>query len=127
MLHNDASSDSLSFFWALWHIPYDLGNGTPLDDILFNRIVLNFLWAVLFAWVYNRTNGSVLAPALFHPSMNTFGGLLPRTDAATVLFVILVLAVIYRERMWKRLEPTSSAARDTEDQQAFRPIEEGRN
>jgi membrane protease YdiL (CAAX protease family) len=97
------------FFWALWHIPYDIGNHTPVEEILFNRILLNFIWAVLFAWVYNRTNGSLLAPALFHPSMNAFGDTLPRTDVATVLFVILVLAVIVYERMWRKLPEDSPA------------------
>lgn len=91
------------FFWALWHLPYDLGTGTPLESILVNRIIFNFAWAVLFAWVYNRTGGSLLAPALFHPSMNAFGNTLPRTDAATALFVILIVTVILRDRMWKKL------------------------
>jgi len=91
------------FFWALWHIPYDIGTHTPIQSIFFNRILLNFIWAVLFAWVYNRTGGSLLAPAIFHPAMNTFGDILPRTDIATVLFVILALAVIILDRMWKRL------------------------
>jgi membrane protease YdiL (CAAX protease family) len=91
------------FFWALWHIPYDLGNNTPLESILFNRIVLNFIWAVLFVWVYNRTRGSLLAPAIFHPAMNTFGEFLPRSGVATVLFIILVIIVIVSERMWKKL------------------------
>jgi membrane protease YdiL (CAAX protease family) len=91
------------FFWALWHLPYDIALGTPLRSLLFNRIVLNFVWAVLFAWVYNRTGGSLLAPALFHPAMNAFGDSLPRTDAATVLFVILAIVVIISERMWTTL------------------------
>lgn len=69
--------------------------------MLFNRVVFNFIWAVLFAWVYNRTKGSLLAPALFHPVMNACGNSLPRTDAATVLFVIITIAVVIREKMWK--------------------------
>lgn len=97
------------FFWALWHIPYDLGNNTPLESILFNRIVLNFIWAVLFVWVYNRTRGSLLAPAIFHPAMNTFGEFLPRTDAATVIFILLVIIVIVYERMWKKLPDDNPA------------------
>lgn len=98
------------FFWALWHIPYDIGTGTPLESILLNRILHNFIFAVLMAWLYNRTNGSLLAPALFHPAMNAFGETLPRTDAATVLFAILVCMVILVDRMWKKL-PTDSLAR----------------
>jgi membrane protease YdiL (CAAX protease family) len=91
------------FFWALWHVPYDIGTGVPVESILLNRILHNFVWSVLFAWVYNRTKGSLLAPALFHPAMNAFGDTLPRTDAATVLFVIITAAVIMLDRMWKRL------------------------
>ncbi|MBN1211962.1 MAG: CPBP family intramembrane metalloprotease [candidate division Zixibacteria bacterium] len=91
------------FFWALWHIPYDIGLGTPLEGILINRILYNFIWALLFAWVYNRTGGSLLAPVIFHPAMNAFGNNLPGTTAATVLFVLLALAVIFYKRMWKKL------------------------
>ncbi|UCD62949.1 MAG: CPBP family intramembrane metalloprotease [Candidatus Zixiibacteriota bacterium] len=97
------------FFWALWHIPYDIGNGTPLQSLLVNRVVFNFIWAVLFAWVYNRTRGSLLAPALCHPAMNTFGNTLPRTDITTALFVLLAAGIIYFERMWKKLPKDNPA------------------
>ena len=90
-------------FWALWHLPIDVTSGDAVSSILVNRLFFNAMWSVLFMWVFNRTKGSVLAPALFHPSMNTSGDLLPATDAATVLFAILVLVVIVSERMWRRL------------------------
>jgi len=97
------------FFWALWHIPYDIGRGLPVESILFNRLVLNFVWAVFLAWLYNRTQGSLLTPVIFHPAMNAFGEALPRTDAATVLFLVLALVVIIRERMWRQLPAESRA------------------
>lgn len=90
-------------FWALWHLPYDLGNSVPVGHILLNRLFYNFLWSVYFAWVYNRTRGSILAPALFHPSMNTFGNLLPSYSVTKVLFVILALFAVVHDRMWKKL------------------------
>jgi membrane protease YdiL (CAAX protease family) len=98
------------FFWALWHLPYDIGTGTPIGSIIQNRVLFNFIWAVLFTWVYNRTRGSLLAPAIFHPAMNTFGDTLPRTDVATILFALLALIVIFRERMWEKL-PEDNPAR----------------
>jgi uncharacterized protein len=91
------------FFWASWHIPYDLGLKTPLDQILLNRILYNLVFSILFAWVYNRTKGSILAPALFHPSMNTFGDHFPVTPASTALLVALAIFAIISDRMWKRL------------------------
>lgn len=67
------------FFWAFWHLPYDLGRGIPVGKMLENRIVWSLVTAILMSWLYNRTNGSILAPALFHPAMNTFSGNLPVT------------------------------------------------
>ncbi|MBN2171215.1 MAG: CPBP family intramembrane metalloprotease [Candidatus Krumholzibacteriota bacterium] len=96
-------------FWALWHLPADLASGDPASAILVNRVFLNAMWSVLFMWVYNRTGGSLLAPALFHPAMNASGELLPRTDVATALFVVLVLAAIVSDRMWRRLPETHGA------------------
>lgn len=90
------------FFWALWHLPVDLSSGDPISSILINRLLFNAIWAILFMWVFNRTKGSLLAPALFHPAMNTSGSLLPRTDAATVIFIVLTLTVIWTDKMWRK-------------------------
>ncbi|HEY5731317.1 MAG TPA: type II CAAX endopeptidase family protein [Anaerolineales bacterium] len=97
------------FFWALWHIPYDIGLGTPLEQILFNRIVNNLVFSVLFAWVYNRTKGSILAPALFHPSMNTFGDHFPVTPITLGLFAALAIFAIIYDKMWKKLPSDNPA------------------
>jgi len=53
-------------------------------------------------WVFNSTKESVLAPALFHPAMDASGEMLPRTDAATVLFALLVVCAIVSDKMWAR-------------------------
>ena len=97
------------FFWALWHLPYDIGLGTSADSILLNRTLYNFTWSIYFAWVYNRTKGSILAPALFHPSMNTFGDHFPVTPVTTILFVALAVFAILYDRMWKKLPPDHPA------------------
>jgi membrane protease YdiL (CAAX protease family) len=97
------------FFWALWHLPIDLISGDSISSILVNRLFYNAMWSVLFMWVFNRTRGSVLAPAIFHPAMNTSGSLLPGTNAATALFAALVLTAILSDRMWRRLPETHPA------------------
>ena len=96
-------------FWALWHLPLDLASGNSASSILVNRVFFNAMWSVLFMWVFNRTKGSLLAPAMFHPAMNASGTLLPRTNAATVLFAILVLTAVVCDRMWCRLPGTHGA------------------
>lgn len=91
------------FFWSLWHIPYDLGLGVDPKWMLLNRTLFMFTFSVLFAWVYNRTKGSILAPAIFHPSMNAFGNNLPFTTASVFLYVALAVFAILYDRMWKKL------------------------
>jgi membrane protease YdiL (CAAX protease family) len=90
-------------FWALWHLPADLASDDPASSTLTNRLLFNAIWSILFAWVFNRTKGSLLAPAIFHPAMNASGMLLPKTDAAKVLFIMLTLVAIVSDRMWRRL------------------------
>lgn len=91
------------FFWALWHIPYDIGRGDSLSWILENRILWNLMVSIIMTWLYNRTNGSILAPALFHPAMNTFGNVISITPLGRVFFIALTLYAIVSDRMWQKL------------------------
>lgn len=111
------------FFWSLWHIPYDIGQHVDPSWMLVNRTLYMFIFSVLFAWVYNRTKGSILAPALFHPSMNAFGNNLPFTTAATILYAALAIFAIVSDRMWKKLPPDDPAVFPL-CQQAAQPGEE---
>ncbi len=99
-------------FHALWELPFD----TVFSDgpwPWMSRLVWMPSWSILFVWVYNRTRGSILAPALFHASMNTMNPLmrvLPATDAGTFILVgFAAFAVVY-DRMWRRLPVDSPAA-----------------
>jgi membrane protease YdiL (CAAX protease family) len=91
------------FFWAAWHLPYDFGRGDELSWILENRILWNMMISIIMAWLYNRTNGSLLAPALFHPAMNTFGNMISFVPIARVLLIALAVFAVFSDRMWKTL------------------------
>jgi len=91
------------FFWAFWHLPYDLGRGIPIGEVLKNRLFWNLVSSILMTWLYNRSNGSTLAPALFHPAMNTFGNNLPGTTISRGLLVALAVFAILFDRMWQKL------------------------
>ena len=98
-------------FHMLWELPFDtLFSSGPWPYM--SRLVWMPSWSILFMWVYNRTRGSILAPVLFHASMNTMNPLmrvLPATDAGTVILVgFAVFAVVY-DRMWKRVAAWSHA------------------
>jgi hypothetical protein len=61
---------------------------------------------ILFSWVYNRTYGTILAPAIFHASMNAMNplaGIMPITAAGNILLVGFALFVVFSDRMWRRL------------------------
>ena len=93
------------FFWAAWHIPYDLGRGIPIEWILENRLFWNLIFSILMSWLYNRTNGSILAPALFHPAMNALGNMFSINLAGRILFIGLTVFAIVYDRMWEKLPP----------------------
>jgi membrane protease YdiL (CAAX protease family) len=108
------------FFWALWHLPLDIGGGDPFDVILERRLLWNFVVSILMAWVYNRTNGSILAPALLHPAMNTFGDHIGSGAISGVLFIGLAIFAFVSDQMWKKL-PTSHPAVYRSPQLASQP------
>jgi membrane protease YdiL (CAAX protease family) len=102
------------FFWALWHLPYDLGRGDPIAWILENRLIWNLVVSIIMTWLYNRTKGSILAPALFHPAMNAFGNQFSINVVSRILILGLAVFAIIIDRMWKKLPENSLAV--------YRPI-----
>jgi membrane protease YdiL (CAAX protease family) len=97
------------FFWAAWHLPYDFGRGDELAWILENRIVWNLMSSIIMTWLFNRTNGSLLAPAIFHPAMNTFGNAFSSTLVGRILITGLAVYAVVSDRMWEKLPEESLA------------------
>lgn len=98
----------LGFFWWLWHLPLVFIPGRFMADTLPVFLALGVvitLTSILFTWVYNHTNGSVLAALLLHTSMNWSIWLaMPsmRLDLPTSGFMIgfLAVAVFIVLRTW---------------------------
>lgn len=99
----------VGIFWSLWHLPFDIGTNVPQAWILENRLVWTLVFGILMTWLYNRTNGSLLAPALFHPAMNAFGNHFTFTTVGKVLFIGLTIFAIVSDRMWEKLPPEHPA------------------
>jgi membrane protease YdiL (CAAX protease family) len=55
--------------WAFWHLPLMVIGQIPLSDPLF--VVA---WTVVFTWMFNNTNGSVLIAMLLHNMNNIISG-----------------------------------------------------
>lgn len=64
-----SASLSVGAVWALWHLPLMLIGKIPLTDPIF--IVAS---AVVLAWVFNSTGGSVLLVMLMHTMNNVISG-----------------------------------------------------
>ena len=98
-------------YLVILHIPNDILQYRDGDYLLVRFGLYPFI-VILFGWVYNRTRGSILAPALFHASMNSMNTLqaaIPGSIAMSVLLVLFAIFVVFLDRMWKKL-PTDQPA-----------------
>jgi uncharacterized protein len=59
----------LGVLWALWHLPLMV-----VGQVHYADIVLVIAAAVVFTWVFNNANGSVLIVMLMHAMNNTVSG-----------------------------------------------------
>jgi membrane protease YdiL (CAAX protease family) len=95
----------LWFLMVIWHIPNDIVQYQDGGYILVRFGLYPFI-TILFGWVYNRTKGSILAPAIFHASMNSLNplmGIFPMTTAGNILLIGFAIFVVVFDRMWRRL------------------------
>jgi membrane protease YdiL (CAAX protease family) len=100
------------FIIVIWHIPNDIVQYQDGGYLLI-RIALGPFISILFGWVYIRTNASILAPAIFHASMNSVNPLVrvfPDTPASSILLISLAVGVIVIDRMWRKLPANHPAA-----------------
>ncbi|WP_177209076.1 CPBP family intramembrane glutamic endopeptidase [Natronobacterium haloterrestre] len=83
--------------WTIWHVPMDVmmppaldGGGYDASDAL-SRIATLPL-AVVYAWLYNSTDGSVVVTMLFHAGWNTSQTLVPAGFSSELADTPLVTA-----------------------------------
>ena len=111
------SSLILGVFWAVWHAPARFGGieAQSLVDTLIEWLLI-VLVTVIFTWFYNRTNGSILAPALIHASMNTTGVFLQGSLGALILVITCMVFLVFLDRMWQRLPSENPPLYNMENQ-----------
>jgi uncharacterized protein len=64
-----SASLALGVLWAVWHMPFFI---TGVDH--WNESVQIIAWTVVFAWLFNNTQGSVLLAMVMHAMSNAFSG-----------------------------------------------------
>jgi membrane protease YdiL (CAAX protease family) len=98
-----AASVVLWVFWAVWHAPAYFGGfeAQTLEDTLVEWAFMLPV-AIVFTWLYNRAQGSVLVTVLLHPAMNTASHFLPVTLGGAFLLVAFVVFVVVYDGMWRK-------------------------
>jgi membrane protease YdiL (CAAX protease family) len=88
----------IGVIWASWHFVITPGN--PLFLMVFTLEVV--ILSILFTWVYNNTNGSILLAALYHTIINIVISNLkiPTIPGLWLIYLLLqlllVLVIIWR-------------------------------
>ncbi len=108
-----AASLILGAIWWAWHLPLTFVQGSFLQGTGSSPVFLAgylgtvILYSILFTWVYNHNDRSVLAAIIFHFSINlTTGILAPSYEVfmvTTFVLIALVAVVTVRWKMWQRL------------------------
>ena len=98
--------------WAFWHAPLDFHRPSRFTvmSYLLIRVVLLIPITILFTWLYNRSGGNVLTSMIFHTSMNTFPFVLPYYPPAMAMVILIAIAVIFTDRMWRPLGVSSASS-----------------
>jgi len=85
----------LGSVWALWHLPL-VGNEFPWPIV--PAFLLSLFGATfMLTWLFNRTNGSVFLPMLFHATVNTIGAglIFPLFSGAALIILWYIYGVIW--------------------------------
>ncbi|PZO02207.1 MAG: CPBP family intramembrane metalloprotease [Alphaproteobacteria bacterium] len=72
-----AASLIIGVVWGLWHLPLFFMAGTAQSQMSIPVFLLNILaGSVLFGWLWQRTQASVLPALVLHTSLNAWAGIL---------------------------------------------------
>jgi membrane protease YdiL (CAAX protease family) len=82
----------LGGLWDFWHLPLVVTG----EDVWTDAFLFTIEWAIVFTWLFNNANGSVLIVMLFHNTNNTFsnafvGQMFSGADSANQAWLRLAL------------------------------------
>jgi membrane protease YdiL (CAAX protease family) len=116
----------LGVIWTIWHfpnyIPQLLSEGVIIFTILcLAKFLLIIPITFIYTWVYNHTRGSLLLVILLHaignfsvglvlsPTLTSFTGLIIFDVINGIIFSIIAVTIIIKDKMWLKLSENSQA------------------
>jgi membrane protease YdiL (CAAX protease family) len=98
----------LAVLWGLWHVPLHLtGYYGPLYGTALNGILLQMFstipLAVIFTWLYNRSQGSLLVMVLLHTAINVTSSIVAPAVGLFITTTIAVVVMVIVDRMYRKL------------------------
>jgi membrane protease YdiL (CAAX protease family) len=97
----------LGILWGIWHLPLWLTKGNAMQgNFLLWPLLELIATSILFTWVYNNTQGSLLLAVLFHTSIATTSLFLASVETYPLVDVVLtwampVLVIFHSARVFK--------------------------
>jgi membrane protease YdiL (CAAX protease family) len=92
-----AASLGLGLVWGVWHLPLFFIDGTAQAHLPLALFLLSVLaMSVVFAWLVNRTAGSVVVALLFHTAINFWPSVVPvlPTEGSYRAYAIVVATLV---------------------------------
>ncbi len=107
----------IGIFWSFWHAPlYFVGQYTPESNTgpasiagILTRLIWVIPLAIIFTWLYNRSERSLLLSLVLHTSFNLVTALVPLSPRAGMLMACgtmwaAALIIIAAGRMWRKTQ-----------------------
>jgi membrane protease YdiL (CAAX protease family) len=94
----------IGILWTAWHLPlYFTGDYAGGVNAAIFRFAWNVPLGILFAWVYNKSNGNLLAALLLHTSNNLFVTLFTSANQNMdwVVAISFTVVVVVVTKFWK--------------------------
>lgn len=82
----------LGLIWAAWHLPLFWTEGASLHDSSILALFLRLpATSLMFTWLYQRTQGSLLLAIIFHAALNLFAAAPTAGSTPTVAWIAVVV------------------------------------
>lgn len=89
--------------WGLWHFPlWVIGAYPGSPDAVIEYLVIGPLLSILFTWIWNGTNGSLLLMIVLHTGINNWPRVIPAAGPFKLLLIAVVIGAVIQQKMWRR-------------------------